>query len=347
MGIKMTNLVLCHHWPLFDEIILNRREKLNALNAEMLKVIKDFLLARDQEKPLLISGKGEKAFCAGGDVREVSVSCFDNPKAAADFFDLEYSVDYLMYQQKNSFFLGQGIVMGGGLGLTAGVKNRYLFKDSTVAMPECTIGLFPDVGASHFLAKASLRDTAMAVGLFGLRLPSYGALQLGLTDFILNQPSASYESLLEEVRALHPRKWSAYLGELCEKEKKAYFSDEENYFFTKLFSGSLMDVARRIKDDSLSSSPLVQEARLQWEQSCPLSLAVTYYQFILGRKLKIEDNFRFEGKLAQWIATDFNFREGVRAKLIDKDHKPHWQPFELTEAFVQEIEKKVKMLINS
>lgn len=144
---------------------LNAEASLNALSLEMVRLLKAQLLdwqTRNDIALVLLEGSGEKAFCAGGDVVKLYQATIDAKKAAEKdgnasrlapdvqtFFQEEYELDYLIHTYQKPFMVwGHGIVMGGGLGLFAGASHRIVTEKSRIAMPEITIGLYPDVGLS-------------------------------------------------------------------------------------------------------------------------------------------------------------------------------------------------------
>ena len=155
-------------------IIINRPERRNAVNLEVLSGLVQALQQAEQDKSLraiVLTGAGEKAFCAGGDVRALyhaSVAAKGQvTEVAKVFFEEEYRLDYLLHTfGKPVLVWGDGIVMGGGLGLMAGASHRVVTETSRIAMPEVTIGLYPDVGGSYFLN----------------RMPGKMGLFLGLTQ---------------------------------------------------------------------------------------------------------------------------------------------------------------------
>ena len=168
-------------------ITLNAPKSLNALNFNMIKLLTPQLKAwanDDAIAMVILKGAGEKAFCAGGDVVSLhhAMAQGEPTSLVEEFFTQEYKLDYLIHTYVKPILVwGNGIVMGGGLGLMAGASHRVVTETSRIAMPEQTIGLYPDVGGSYFLHKMP-----KSVGLF-----------LGLTSASINCDDACFVSLAD------------------------------------------------------------------------------------------------------------------------------------------------------
>ncbi len=176
---------------------LNSEKSLNALSLPMVESLLPKLASWQADSSIsmvLLQGSGEKAFCAGGDIRDLYKAMLDKPGEYApyveEFFTKEYTLDYLIHTfGKPVLVWGNGIVMGGGLGLMAGASHRVVTVSSRIAMPEMAIGLYPDVGASWFLN----------------RMPAGCGLFLGLTGASINAADAKFISLADNF-LLHERK---------------------------------------------------------------------------------------------------------------------------------------------
>lgn len=170
-------------------LTLNAPKALNSLSLEMIQSAFQQLSRWAEDDAIaciLMDGAGDKGFCAGGDVQKLYQSAIDNPGGPCDyaeqFFVEEYQLDYLIHSYpKPIICIGSGIVMGGGLGLMQGASHRVVSESSRIAMPEVTIGLFPDVGATRFL-----NDLPQGLGLFfaltGASINASDAISLGLAD---------------------------------------------------------------------------------------------------------------------------------------------------------------------
>ncbi|NNC55605.1 MAG: enoyl-CoA hydratase/isomerase family protein, partial [Pseudomonadales bacterium] len=181
---------------------LNSPASLNSLTTEMVELLLAKLLQWAQDSRLacvVISGAGDKAFCAGGDVQALRNSAIAKPGGpcleAETFFAREYRLDYTIHTfNKPLLVWGNGIVMGGGLGILAGASHRVVTETSRFAMPEVTIGLYPDVGGSHFL-NLMPGETGRFLALTGASFNAADALYTGLADYFLQRDQ--FPALLE------------------------------------------------------------------------------------------------------------------------------------------------------
>ena len=184
---------------------LNAERSLNALSLEMVELHYNKLKEwqeRDDVSVIVLEGAGEKAFCAGGDVVQLhNAAKVAGPgniaKDVEQFFAKEYKLDYLIHKYEKPILLwGHGIVMGGGLGLLAGASHRVVTERSRIAMPEITIGLYPDVGGSYFLNKMP-PGVGMFLGLTGASFNAADAKYVNLADHFVC--SSRKDSLLEHL----------------------------------------------------------------------------------------------------------------------------------------------------
>ena len=185
-------------------ITLNRPKALNALNYSMIKLmyktLKDW--ESDQEiLAVLVKGEGEKAFCAGGDIRSIYESITSGSDMHAHFFRDEYALNEYIYTYSKPYIaLMNGYVMGGGMGISQGASFRVVTERSKISMPEVAIGYFPDVGASHFLSKCP-GSIGEYLALTGVTLDSEDALYANLADWLL--PSSNIPAFLEQLERLN------------------------------------------------------------------------------------------------------------------------------------------------
>ena len=187
-------------------ITLNSPKSLNSLSTEMVELITPKLKEWENNssiKAVLQKSSSEKAFCAGGDVVALYNSFKDRTENAADFFTKEYELDLLIHQYKKPIIcFGHGIVMGGGIGIMNGSSHRIVTEKTKLAMPELTIGFFPDVGASYFLNKVPGR-TGLFMALTGCRLTTADCLYTKMADSYV-----PFEKLGALEAALAESKWA-------------------------------------------------------------------------------------------------------------------------------------------
>ena len=186
-------------------LTLNDTRSLNSLSLEMIRALTPQLLTWQDDNEVVavvLQGAGDKAFCAGGNIRKLYDSLVAKPEQvpnelALAFFSEEYRLNYLIHTYRKPFIVwGHGIVMGGGIGLMSGASHRVVTEASRLAMPEMAIGLFPDVGGTWFLNQAPGR-TGLFLGLTGAHMNAADALFVGLADYVI--PHAEKASLFEQL----------------------------------------------------------------------------------------------------------------------------------------------------
>lgn len=315
-------------------ITLNRPDALNALSLDMIIELRSLLedYAVDPEVyAVLIRGAGDKAFCAGGDIRALYQSALDGGSLHREFFLKEYPLDYLLYAYpKHYIVVMDGITMGGGMGIAQGSTLRIVGERTRMAMPEVAIGFFPDVGASYFLSRLP-GALGNYLALTGAQIRGADALYSQLADVYLPPPAIA--SLSEDLAAMS---WS--------DEPSA---DLRRFIHTRAALGlpaPSLSVLRPGIDAHFSQATvpamlasLEAEKRAEyadWAQQTvklmrsrsPTMLSVTLRQLQQGKELSLAACFRMELAMAQRCFEQGDFLEGVRALIIDKDNTPRWKP---------------------
>lgn len=334
---------------------LNAEKSLNALSLDMIRLL-DTRLRRWAEDPeiacVVLHAAGEKAFCAGGDIRSLykaikeQPSVTPNPMALA-FFTEEYRLDHLLHRYPKPLLVwGCGIVLGGGLGLMAGASHRVVTETSRIAMPEVTIGFFPDVGGSWFLRRMPIR-TGLFMALTGVQINGRDAVVGGLADYFLRAsdwnalfarlPGARWTSDAGENRdvlsALLREFASQATGVMPASNFKAY--EQEIQSFCGGDSGEEM-IARIASYDG--DEEWLQRAAKTLRAGSPTSALLGFELQRRTRHLDLADTLRLELIVAIQCTARPDFTEGVRALLIDKDNEPQWQPRTLAEVTPQWID---------
>ncbi|KAH8347019.1 hypothetical protein KR059_004112 [Drosophila kikkawai] len=315
-------------------IILNRPKALNAINLEMVRKIYKHLKKCEKSKSLLIiKGTGEKAFCAGGDVRAlVEAGPTDESKS---FFREEYSTNALIGNYKIPYIaIIDGITMGGGVGLSVHGKYRVATDRTLFAMPETAIGLFPDVGGSFFLPRLQGK-LGLYLGLTGYRLRGGDVFYSGIATHycesskisdletaLLNCPDADdVPELLQKYHSTPEKPFS--LQPVLEQINKNFSAD------------SVEGIFENLKNDGSEWANKTIETLCK---TSPTSLKVTFRQLELGSQLSLAQCLIMEYRLAVRHLERSDFKEGVRALLIDKDQKPKWQPAQLSEVTEEQVQ---------
>jgi enoyl-CoA hydratase/carnithine racemase len=331
-------------------ITLNRPAALNALTLGMvveLHALLERYAADDAVRAVLLRGAGEKAFCAGGDIRALYESCKHAGSLHHEFFAAEYPLDYFLHRFPKPYIaLLDGITMGGGMGLAQGSRYRIVGDRTRMAMPEVGIGLFPDVGGSYFLSRLpGALGTYLA--LTGAPIRGADAIYAGLADAYLTPTAVSS---LEH--ALTTLTWSqdpdadvrglvaARSSEPPPAPLRPLRAAIDVHFAQPTVAAIFASLERETSGEHAAWAE--QTAKLMRGRS-PTMLAVALKQLERGKSLPLADCFRMELGMVQQCFEQGDFLEGVRALIIDKDNAPRWRPSHLddvtsaaVEAFFQE-----------
>lgn len=320
---------------------LNSPKSLNALSGEMIDLLYPQLQQWQQNDDIaavLLQGEGEKAFCAGGDIvhlyKEMSAHKGDYAPAIEEYFIKEYQLDYLIHRFSKPFIVwGSGIVMGGGLGMMVGASHRIVTESSRIAMPEISIGLYPDVGASYFLNKMP-SGCGLFLGLTGASINAADAKYSHLADFFMTQDRKEdfVEQLLQlnwgDTIALNHEKLSGLLKEfeqLSQTNLPPSYLREHQALISELTSlDDIEDIVSAIIHCDIEDK-WFNRGQKSLKHGSALSACITHRQLQLGQSLPLADCFRMELNLSVKSGKYGEFVEGVRALLIDKDNKPNWQ----------------------
>ncbi|XP_003217467.1 3-hydroxyisobutyryl-CoA hydrolase, mitochondrial [Anolis carolinensis] len=318
-------------------ITMNRPKALNALNLSMVRQIYPQLKKWEQDPDtflIIIKGAGEKAFCAGGDIRAVSESRRSGDRVAQDFFREEYTLNNAIGTCKKPYVaLIGGITMGGGVGMSVHGHFRVATEKTLFAMPETALGLFPDVGGGYFLPRLSGK-LGFYLALTGFRLKGRDVQKAGVaTHFIEAEKVAALEKDLTELKS--PSKEN--VGEILDLYHKKCKLDQEKEFIlaehmdkiNSLFSANSMEeIIQKLKKDG---SPFALKQLETISKMSPTSLKMTFRQLREGASMNLQEVLVMEYRLSQACMRGHDFYEGVRTVLIDRDQSPKWKPATLEE----------------
>lgn len=315
---------------------LNRPRALNALNHAMVRALSSALDAWEHDgevTTVVLTGAGERGLCAGGDIRGIHEDVTGGGgEASAAFWRDEYRLNSrIAHYPKPYVALMDGVVMGGGVGVSAHGDVRVVTERSRVAMPETGIGFVPDVGGTWLLSRTPgelgthLALTASAVG------PG-DALLCGLADhFVPVDRLESFVGSLAELEADEAvRRYAAEAppGELAEQRAwidVCYAAD------------SVEEILRRLRDHGTRAA---KEAAVAIEAKSPTALKVTLESLRRARRLgSLESALEQEYRVSTAALSSPDFAEGVRARIIDKDRTPRWTPASLSEVSAADIER--------
>lgn len=320
------------------EARLSSEATLNALSLPMIDILRP-ALARWEQDPavaaVLLTGTGERAFSAGGDIQALYRAMVENHRAGTvvddypfRFFEHEYRLDYRLHTYpKPLISIGQGVVMGGGLGVFSGARWRIVTETSRIAMPEVGIGLFPDAGAT-WLMHGMPRHLATFLAMTGAHMNASDALQAGIAthavparersrvlDTLLGvrwqgEPGADGERVQACLDGLSPPELAdSRVGQVPEHVEPG---------------GNLLDVVERVRDLA-GRSNWIDGGIATMNRGCPTSVGIVVRQLQRLPELTLPDSFRLEMIVASHCAHRADFAEGVRALIIDKDNEPRWR----------------------
>ncbi|MGH6974195.1 MAG: enoyl-CoA hydratase/isomerase family protein [Stellaceae bacterium] len=309
---------------------LNRPKALNTLSLGMYRRFAPQLVAWGDDPAvhaIAVMGEGGRAFCAGGDVRAIYDVRQASGSDTADFFREEYSLIAHVHRFPKPYIaLMDGIVMGGGAGISINGSHRVATEKTLFAMPEVQIGLFPDVGASRFLN--------LSPGRLGLYLALTGR-RINAVDTLYGKFATHYvasDRLPALVDALATLSWQA-------GEARAQIDATLARFAADPGASALAAIQPDI--DRIFAAPSVEaiiaalarepaawakEAQAAMTRASPSSLKITFRQLALGRGMSVEEALALEYRLTQHVLAGDDFFEGIRAALVDKNNAPRWRP---------------------
>ncbi|KAK5081908.1 3-hydroxyisobutyryl-CoA hydrolase [Lithohypha guttulata] len=345
---------------------LNRPKKLNSLNGSMARKILPRLREWENSQManmIMITGAGPKAFCAGGDVAELARnnSTKEGQQKSTDYFALEYQLDHLISTYSKPYIaIMDGITMGGGVGLSVHAPFRIATEKTVFAMPETTIGFFPDVGGSFFLSRMD-GEVGTYLALTSENLHGVQALYAGIATHYLDssvlQPLTTRLSELQfkdhasmqERLTLINNTLAEFTTELpapdsYPKAKNGNISGELREAIDKCFSFNTVDeILAALRREEGGTGKIAEWAKATIKtiaMRSPTSLKVTLKQLRLGKNWSIGETFVREHEMAARFMQHPDFTEGVSARLINKPPtKPNWQPATLEEVSDSDVDE--------
>ena len=321
-------------------VLLNRPKALNAFTMGMYRRLEPTLhqWAADPEvHAVLIEGAGDRAFCAGGDVRKVyeaGKGISGDPDFTAVFFAEEYRIILGIHRYPKPYLaIIDGITMGGGAGVSVNGAYRVATEETMFAMPETGIGLFPDVGATRFLNLCP-GHIGRYLGLTGARLGAADALYCGFaTHFV---PRGRVPELKKELAGLawksgeEAAQVDELLGRFVADAGPSPLAARQAIIdrcFGHKRTETILDALQAETEDP----DWARETNAALLSKSPTSLRVTLRQLIMGQGMDLAEALKLEYRLTQHFMAAHDFYEGIRAILVDKDQKPLWQPPTLAE----------------
>ncbi|MBL8544524.1 MAG: enoyl-CoA hydratase/isomerase family protein [Hyphomonadaceae bacterium] len=343
----MTTDVLTAAGAGLAHITLNRPQALHALNTQMCRDMTAALLAwRGDESVravLLDHAPGARGFCAGGDIRMLAESGKGDGREAREFFYTEYQLNHLLFSYpKPIVALIDGVTMGGGVGISMPARFRIATENTTYAMPETGIGLFPDVGGGWYLPRKP-GQIGMWLALTGARLKAADCLIAGVaTHFMPTEILAAARAQIAGAAQTHDvaRALESGLEALSESAGRPKELTPENVErINRMFALDSVEAIVAALEQDGSDWAKAQLATLQTKS--PQTLKVAFRQLREGAAMgSFEDEMRQEYRIGARVVQRHDFIEGVRALIVEKDNKPLWNPPDLagvTDAMLDEI----------
>jgi enoyl-CoA hydratase len=305
-------------------IVLNRPKALNALNLNMVRLIAAALDEWETDGAvdrIVLLGAGERAFCAGGDIRRLyELGRAGDHDAQLTFWREEYQLDRRIKTcPKPIIALVDGIVMGGGVGLAMHAAHTVASERFVFAMPEVGIGFFPDVGASWLLPRLPSR-AGVYFALTGLRADVGDAVALGLADSFV--PSASFPALTQALESEEPVQ--SVLARFAAPPPHSALSDEAKAIeacFSQPDRAAILEALHEAETQGRAFAAPAGKAMLE---KSPTSQAIALKQMALGAAVDFDEALRMDYRVVSRICRGHDFYEGVRAVIVDKDNRPNW-----------------------
>ncbi len=327
------------------EILLNRPEAINALTLGMVREMAANLAAwsaDDEVKSILIHGAGDRGLCAGGDIRSIYDAARAKNPAPIQFWREEYALNLLIARYpKPIVAIMNGIVMGGGIGVSAHASHRVVTETTSIAMPETSIGFIPDVGASFFLPRAP-GELGTHLALTAGRIGAADSILLGLADtHVAGENLAALFKALAESRSAE--EVSAALAAQKSEPASGKLAQARAWVDAAYGADSVEEICARLR---ARPEPEAQAALVAILRNSPTSLKLALRALRRGRALpKLDACLDMELNVASHCLFGHDFPEGIRAAVIDKDRKPRWSPDRLddvSEAIVESCFEALK-----
>ena len=360
-----TNLVLvkelkAKNGSKIGHITLNSEETLNSLTLSMADIIHSQLSEWEKEKNIvavILEGAGDKAFCAGGDIRALYESMVQNPRGpnlfAEAFFEREYRLDYKIHKYSKPIICWvDGITMGGGVGLMLGCDYRFSTERTRFAMPEIGVGLFPDVGFTYFIDTLP-KNIGLYMMLTATQLNAADTQLVGLTNnYISVTAKDSFTKAITELDWSDDLQKNSEILDLCIKNFEEMPLSKEGFPESQLESrlesvqalmsaDNLVDISKNIMTNSTPDEWFKRGIK-GLVNGCPTSAHIIWEQCNFENSKNLKEVFKFELDLAIQVTRHPDFTEGIRAVIIEKDNQPQWSYAEINKLPREWIEEHLE-----
>ena len=323
-------------------ITLNRPKALNALTLDMAVTMTEYLRSWATDPAVgvvLLDGAGERGLCAGGDIRALYDAAKSKSALPQQFWSTEYHLNVLIARYpKPVIAVMDGVVMGGGVGISAHASHRVVTKRSAVAMPEVGIGFFPDVGASFLLARAP-GYVGTYLALTGDRMNAVDAIFCGFADVhVAAEKLAELSSALADCRAADDLR--ARLGGMSVAPIPGKLQAAQRWIDSCFDTNDIEDIFERLQSTNLDEA---RSALAAMGKASPTSLKVTLRNVRAALSFaRVEESFRQDYRIALACIAGHDFIEGVRATIVDKDRNPKWHPDKIEDVTAEIVDRHLK-----
>jgi len=325
-------------------VTLNRPAALNAVTRAMVRTLREALEGWRHDgavSRVILMAAGGRAFSAGGDLRHIyEAGRAGRQEESIAFWREEYFLNAMIkHYPKPYVALIDGIVMGGGVGVSVHGSHRIAGDRFEFAMPEVGIGFFPDVGATWFLPRLP-GEIGTYCALTGARLKAADALAAGIATHRV--ASARFAELVEALcGAVSVDATLAAFAEPREREPGPVMAHRTA--IDRIFAaGSVEEILARLDAEAATASSDARwagEVAAMIRTKAPLSLKIALAQMRRGRNWSFEECMRAEFRVVSRVAYGHDFYEGIRAVIIDKDNRPRWRPPTLADATAESVER--------
>lgn len=333
-------------------IYLNNPRKLNALNFEMIKKIREILEKWEDDeniRAVLFDSLTDKAFCSGGDLKDLYKNYIKNDfcQRKNEFFATEFELDkYIASYKKPLISHWKGIVMGGGIGLS--INSDYIISEESVnwAMPETGLGFVPDVGVCHYISRLP-KALGHFVGLLGRSLEASDLVKYNFSHVYID--SKDYEKLIEKLIDLS----EIYEGEeLIEKLKiegekynlpvKETFVDKNYEKIEKYFNKDSLEEIYKSLEENLDDE-FAREIYDDLKARSQFMLQVQFEKYFLCKNLTYNETVDLDLKVLNYALEIGEMEKGIKSKVIDKDYQPKWREMSLEDVEIEEVKKLLEV----
>ncbi|MDR6437803.1 enoyl-CoA hydratase [Paenarthrobacter nicotinovorans] len=313
-------------------VTLNRPKAVNALNAgmveAMLRQLTDWA-GDDAVATVLVRGAGDRGLCAGGDIVAIYKDMLHGGTETAEFWAEEYRLNLLISQYPKPYVaFMDGLVLGGGVGISAHGSVRIVTERTRTGMPETTIGFVPDVGGTLLLSR-SPGETGTHAALTGAHLSGADALFMGLADYFV--PSENLPALAEALESSTPE---AAVGRFAQAAPESALAAQREWIDAAYVHDDAEEIVRSLRslgDQAIAAADTI-------EAKSPTSVKVALASLRRVRGLPLEEALDQEYRVGLRCLAGPDFREGIRAQVVDKDRNPQWKPPILADVRPSDVE---------